>query len=87
MHYFHHFYRLSAWVAVGSVLTLFLLTAPPVTYAQCNGCPVPGSQQPVPLVMPGTGLPPQSQTNPYPGGYGNGYSQFPPLGVPPAPPR
>lgn len=61
---------------------LLVLSAPVLATAQCNGCPVPGSQQLAPIVMPGTGLPPQSPTNPYPGGYGNGYSPLPPLGSP-----
>jgi hypothetical protein len=75
MHYFHDFYRLSAWVVAGSVLALFLLLAPPVTDAQCNGCPPPGTYNP----MPYPGGPPPN------GSYGNGQAQFPPFGAPPAP--
>jgi hypothetical protein len=44
-------------------------------WAQCNGCPPPGSYNP----MPYPGGPPPN------GSYGNGQGQFPPLGVPPAP--
>jgi hypothetical protein len=69
------------------VATGFVLALSSSAYTQCNGCPVPGSQQSTPLLMPGTALSPQTPTNPYPGGYGNGYTPLPPLGIFQAPKR
>jgi hypothetical protein len=66
MNYVHVFYRLSVGVAASSVLALFLLLAPPVTHAQCNGCPPPGTYNPMPY--PG-GPPPNGSyewTRPFP---------------------
>jgi hypothetical protein len=53
---------------LSSVLALFGLGLPVVALSQmvCNGCPVPGSQQSAPLLMPGAGLPTPTQTNPAP---------------------